>query len=171
MSILSMYNACVPVLDRLLSNLEYVLKKGEANAAERGIDPEVFLNARLAPDMATLTKQVQIAASMSKVCPHRLVGSTPPVYEDTESTFEELYALIAKARAEVNSFTPEMLNGTEGRTFSVKLGPTEREFVGIAYHSGFILPNVTFHCTTAYNILRHNGVPLGKMDFFGGGNL
>ena len=171
MSILSMYNACVPMLDRALANLEHVLKKGEANAAERSIDPDVFLTARLAPDMATLTKQVQIAASMSKMSPHRLVGSEPPVYEDTEKTFDDLYALIAKARKEVNSFTPEMLNGTETREFTIKLGPIEREFIGIAYHSGFIIPNVLFHCTTAYNILRHNGVPLGKMDFFGGGNL
>ena len=171
MSILSMYNACVPMLDRALGNLEHVLRKGEENATERGIDPNVFLTARLAPDMATLTKQVQIAASMAKMCPHRLVGSEPPVYEETETTFEELYALIAKARKEVNSFTPEMLNGTETRQFSVKLGPIERDFVGIAYHSGFIIPNVIFHWTTAYNILRHNGVPLGKMDFFGGGAL
>ncbi len=171
MSTLSMYNACVPMLDRLLNNLDFVLKKGEANATERGIDPAVFLSARLAPDMAALIKQVQIAASMAKMSPHRLVGSEPPVYEDTESSFEELYALIAKARAEVNSFTPEQLNGTETRAFSVKLGPVERDFIGIAYHSGFIIPNVIFHCTTAYNILRHNGVPLGKMDFFGGGGL
>lgn len=171
MTVLTMYNACIPVLDRLLSNLEHVLKKGEANAAERDIDASVFLNARLAPDMATLTKQVQIAASMSKMCPHRLAGTTPPAYEDTESSFEELYALIAKARKELASFTPEQLNGTETREFSIKLGPVEREFVGIAYNTGFIIPNVLFHCTTAYNILRHNGVPLGKMDFFGGGNL
>ncbi|MGJ8562416.1 MAG: DUF1993 domain-containing protein [Alphaproteobacteria bacterium] len=171
MSILSMYNASIPALDRLLGNLDYVLKKGEANAKERGIDPSVFLTARLYPDMAPLTKQVQIAASMSKMCPHRLVGSTPPVYDDAETTFEELYALIAKARKEINSFTPEQINGTETRKFTVKLGPVEREFIGIAYSSGFTIPNVTFHCTTAYNILRHNGVPLGKMDFFGGGNL
>lgn len=171
MSTLSMYNICVPALDRLLSNLEYILKKGEANASERGIDAEVFLTARLAPDMATLTRQVQFAASLSKNCPHRIAGTTPPVFEETETTFEELYALIAKARAEVTGFTAKQLDGKEDRAFKVPLGPMEREFTGMHYYSGFTLPNVLFHCTTAYNILRANGVPLGKMDFFGGGNL
>lgn len=171
MSSLSMYTACIPMFDRMLANLEYVLKKGEENAKERGIDASVFLGARLAPDMATLTKQIQIAASMSKNAPHRLVGTTPPVFEDTEETFEQLYTLIAKARKDITSFTPDQMEGTDDRTFTVQLGPTEREFVGLAYLFGFIYPNVLFHCTTAYNILRSNGVPLGKLDFFGGGNL
>ena len=171
MSSLSMYTACIPMLDRVLANLEYVLKKGEANAAERDIDPGVFLTARLAPDMAPLTRQIQIAASMAKNCPHRLVGTTPPVYEDTEKTFEELYALIAKARKEIMSFTPDHMDGTDDRAFSVQIGPSERDFVGLTYLFGFIYPNILFHCTTTYNILRSNGVPLGKLDFFGGGNL
>lgn len=171
MSSLSMYTACIPMLDRMLANLEHVLRKGEENAASRGIEPSVFLTARLAPDMATLTRQIQIATSLAKNAPHRLVGTAPPVFEDTEETFEELYALIAKARKEIMSFTPEQMNGTEDRSFSVQIGPSEREFVGLPYLFGFIYPNVLFHCTTAYNILRHNGVPLGKLDFFGGGNL
>ena len=133
MSSLSMYTACIPMFDRMLVNLEYVLKKGEANAKERDIDPSVFLGARLAPDMATLTRQIQIAASMAKNAPHRLVGTTPPVFEDTEETFEELYALIAKARKEITSFTPDQMDGTDDRRFSVKIGPGEREFVGLTY--------------------------------------
>ncbi len=165
---LSMYNACIPMLDRTLSNLEHILKKGEANAKERGIDPEVFLTARLAPDMHHLIKQVQIATSLAKNCPHRIADTTPPVFEETEETFEELYALIAKARAEIGTFNREDLDGKEGRAFSLEIGPVTMDFTGISYFSGFIIPNVLFHCTTAYNILRHNGVPLGKFDFFGG---
>lgn len=165
---LSLYNACVPGLVRIMENLDHVLRKGEANAAERGIDADIFLNARLAPDMATLTKQIQFATSLGKNCPHRLAGTTPPVYEETETTFEELYALLAKTRAEIDGFTRESLDGREGETFNVKLGPMDVEFTSIAYLSTFTLPNVYFHATTAYNILRSNGVPLGKMDFFGG---
>jgi len=166
---LSMYNACIPMLDRTLSNLEYVLKKGEANAKERDIDPFVFLNARLAPDMHPLKKQVQFVASLAKNCPHRIIGSEAPVYEETEETFEELYALIAKARKEITKFKEEDLDGKEDREFSLEIGPMNMDFTGISYYSGFILPNIMFHCTTTYAILRHNGVPLGKFDFFGGG--
>jgi len=165
---LSLYSASVANLDRQLSNLEHILKLGEANALERKIEPSIFLNARLAPDMANLIRQVQIACSMSKNCPHRLVGSTPPVYEDTEESFSDLYALIAKARAELATFKREDIDGKEGRAFSVPMGGKKMDFVGIEYASGFVLPNVFFHVTTAYNILRHNGVPLGKRDFFGG---
>lgn len=166
--ILSLYNAVIPILDRQLSNLEHILRLSETNAAERKIDPEIFLQARLAPDMAPLTRQVQIACSMAKNCPHRIVGSPPPVYEDTEKTFGELYGLIAKARAELATFKRDDIDGKEGRAFSVPMAGTEMEFTAIRYASGFVLPNVFFHVTTAYNILRHNGVPLGKRDFFGG---
>ena len=155
-------------IDTALGNLHHVLKKGEADAKARGIDPSVFLNARLAPDMFTLISQVQVAASLAKACPHRIVGSEPPVYEDTETSFDDLYALITKARGELAKFSPDDINGKELREFSVKLGPNMRDFTGIAYLSGFIVPNVYFHTTTVYNILRHNGVKLGKLDFFGG---
>lgn len=165
---LSMYDICVPALDKTLSSLEHVLKTGDANATERDIDPSVFLTARLAPDMHHLVRQVQIAISMVKTCPHRIAGTPPPVYEDTEETFDELYGLIAKARKELAGFNPADLNGKEDRSFSVKIGPMDREFTGYSYFAGFTMPNVVFHCTTAYNILRHNGVPLGKLDFFGG---
>ena len=165
---LSLYNA-LGAVDTALANMEHVLRKGEANAAERSIDPSVFLGARLAPDMFTLIRQVQVGASIAKACPHRIVGSEPPVYEDTEETFDDLYALITKARGELAKFGPDDLNGKELREFSVKMGPTTRDFTSISYLSGFTLPNVQFHCVTVYNILRHNGVPLGKLDFFGGG--
>lgn len=164
---LSLYYA-MSTVNTALSNMQHVLKMGEANAKERGIDPSVFLNARLAPDMFTLIGQVQVAASLAKACPHRIVGSEPPVYEDSEQTFEDLYALISKARGELAKFTAEDIDGKELREFSVKLGPNMRDFTAISYLSGFIVPNVYFHTTTVYNILRHNGVPIGKMDFFGG---
>lgn len=171
MTALSFYNSSLPTLDRALGNLEHVLKKGEANAEERDIDPGVFITARLAPDMQTLAGQVDIATSLIKAVPHRLVGTTPPVYDEELNTFEALYARIAKARAEIGSYGAEQIDPTLGRKFIVPIGPNEREFVGGEYIHGFILPNVYFHCTTAYNILRHNGVPLGKLDFFGGGGL
>ena len=168
MSQLSMVNA-ISVLPRLLDNLEHLLRKGEADAKERGIDPQVFLNARLAPDMWPLKKQVQVVASFVKMAPHRIVGTEPPSYEDTEESFEELYALLAKAKADFAAVPSADLEGKEEREFTLKIGPREMEFTGISYLSGFSIPQIHFHTTTAYNILRHYGVPLGKFDYFGGG--
>ena len=169
MSTLSMSNA-ISVLPKLLDNLEHILRKGEANAEERSIDMDVFLNSRLAPDMHPLYKQVLMVCGMAKMAPYRIAGLTPPVYDDSERSVEELYGLIAKAKADIAAVTPDQLDGREGFEFSVKLGPRgERPFTGISYLSGFTLPNLHFHITTAYNILRHNGVPLGKFDYFGGG--
>ena len=147
MSQLSMSNA-VSALPKLLGNLEHILRKGESNAAERGIDMDVFLNARLAPDMHPLYKQVLMVCDLAKMAPYRIAGLTPPKYDDSERTLEELYALISKAKADVTAVTPEQLDGREEETFTI--------------------PNLYFHITTAYNILRNNGVPLGKFDFFGG---
>ena len=169
MSTLSMPNA-ISVLPRLLDNLNHILHVGEENAAARSIDPAVFLNARLAPDMYPLKKQVQVAASLVKVAPYRITGQTPPVYDDTEETFAELYALIAIAKADFAKVEAADLEGTELREFEVSMGPRKMEFTGISYLSGFIIPNVHFHSTTAYNILRQNGVPLSKPDYFGRGS-
>jgi len=169
MNEMTLYGASVPVLGRLLDNLEHILKAGEQNAAKRDIDPQVFLNARLAPDMHPLIRQVQTVTSLVKNCAHRLAATEPPVFEETEKSFEDLYVVIARARGELSKATPELLNGHEDRAFTVKLGPMDAEFSSLTYLSGFTLPNVYFHITTAYNILRHNGVPLlGKMDSFGG---
>ncbi|WP_033314789.1 DUF1993 domain-containing protein [Robiginitomaculum antarcticum] len=167
MSTLSMSNA-VGALPRLLDNLEHILRIGEANAKERGIDPSIFLNARLAPDMHHLIKQVQIASSLTKMAPYRITGMEPPAYEETETTFNDLYVLIAKAKADCMAVPASDLDGKEGRKFVLKMGPRDMDFTGISYLSGFTLPNIHFHITTAYNILRHNGVPLGKADYFGG---
>ena len=157
MSQLSMSNA-VGALPKILGSLEHILRKGEANAVERGIDPEVFLNARLAPDMHPLYKQGLMICDMAKMAPYRIAGLTPPSYDDNERTFEELYALIAKAKKDVTAVTAEQLDGRENTTFTIKLGPRgDTEFTGIVYLSAFTIPNLHFHCTTAYNILRSNG--------------
>jgi len=169
MSQLSMSNA-VSAIPKMLENLEHILRRGEANAIERGIDPEVFLNARLAPDMHPLYKQALMVCDLAKMAPYRIAGQTPPVYDDSERTFEELYGLIAKAKADVAAVPARDLDGKEGREFTIKLGPRgDTTFTGIVYLSWFTLPNLHFHTTTAYNILRSNGVPLGKIDYFGGG--
>ncbi len=167
MSELSMSNA-VSVIPRILDNLEHILRKGEANAVERDIDPEIFLNARLAPDMHPLYKQVLMVCDMSKMAPYRISGKTPPVYDESERTFEELYGLIEKTRSDIAKISAGDLDGREGTVFDVKLGPMgDVPFTGIDYLSSFSLPNLYFHVTTTYNILRNNGVPLGKFDFFG----
>lgn len=171
MSTLSLYNASVKSLNGWMNNLEHILRKGQTHADEMGWSHEALLNARLAPDMFALIGQVQTATALVKACPHRLAGQTPPNWDDTETSFEDLYARIDRARTELAKFGPDAINGREAETFTVNFGPVEREFTGISYASGFILPNVFFHITTAYNILRHNGVPLGKFDFFGQGSL
>lgn len=168
MSTLSLYNASIPTLNRLMDNLDHILKTGQAHANDKGYSEDALLLARLAPDMFTLTGQVQVATALTKNCPYRVTGTDAPNFEDTEVSFDDLFKRIATTKAELGKFTPQDINGLEGREFSFKLGPMDMEFTGLTYVSGFTLPNVYFHVTTAYNLLRHNGVPLGKMDFFGG---
>ena len=167
MSKLSMSNA-MSALPTMLDNLEHVLRKAEANIEERGIDADVILNARLAPDMWPLKKQVSTVAALAKNAPFRVADQEPPNYEGGEETFAELYALLERAKKDVAAVSAGDLDGQEGREFSLQMGPRELEFTGISYLSGFTIPNMYFHVTTVYNILRHNGVPLGKFDFFGG---
>ena len=167
MSKLSMSNA-VSALPTMLSNLEHVLRKAEANAAERGIEADIFLNARLAPDMWPLKKQVQTVAELAKNAPYRIAGTDAPSYEGHPESFAECYDVLAKAKADIAKVSAADLDGKEGREFSLKMGPREMDFTGISYLSGFTVPNVYFHMTTVYNILRQNGVPLGKFDYFGG---
>jgi hypothetical protein len=158
----------VSALPNILSNLEHVLRLGEANAKERGIDSEVFLNSRLAPDMWPLKKQVQTVAELAKNAPYRVAGTDAPSYDGHPESFEACYEVIAKAKADIAKVSSVELDGKESREFSLKMGPREMDFTGISYLSGFTIPNVYFHMTTVYNILRHNGVPLTKPDFFGG---
>ena len=155
-------------LPRLLDNMAHILRKSEANAEERNIDAEVFLNARLAPDMWPLKKQVQIVAALCKNAPYRIAGLEAPNYEGNPETFEDCYAVLERAKSDMAKVTAKDLQGREETSFTLKISRGETEFTGRSYLSDFTLPNVHFHSTTAYNILRQNGVPLGKADYFGG---
>lgn len=164
---LTMYDASVPVFIRTLGNLSAILEKGAAYAAAKKIDPSVLVNGRLAPDMYPLSKQVQIATDMVKGCSARLAGLEVPSYEDNESTFADLQARIAKTIAFMQTVSAEQINGSEGRTITLKLRGNEVNFLGQPYLLNFVLPNLYFHVTATYAILRHNGVDLGKLDFLG----
>jgi hypothetical protein len=163
----SIYQASAPVLARILTNLSAILDKAEAHCTARKIAPEALLQFRLYPDMFPLVRQVQIATDMSKGCVARLAAAEVPSYADTETSFEELRARIKKTIDFINSFKPEQIEGAEDRTIILKTGGTERQFKGGDYLMGFVLPNVHFHATTTYDILRHCGVELGKKDYTG----
>lgn len=165
---LSMYQASVPVLIRMLGNLSHILDKAAKHAEAKTIDPNVFINARLAPDMYPLSRQVQIATDMAKGCAARLAGIEVPSYEDNEITFADLQARIAKTVAFIQLVNAGQIDGSEDRTVTLKLRGKEVSFAGQPYLLHFVLPNFYFHIATAYDILRHNGVELGKMDFIGG---
>jgi hypothetical protein len=163
-----MYQASVPVFQRTLGALDAILDKAAAYATERKIDPAALLSARLYPDMFPLTRQVQFSSDHAKGCPARLAGLAVPSFEDSEKTFPELKARIAKTLAFIATVKPEQIDGSEGRDISLKAGPRELTFKGQDYLLFFALPNFYFHVTTAFAILRHNGVPIGKLDFLGG---
>lgn len=161
-----MYQASVPVFSAMLKGLSHVLAQGEAHAAEHGIDPQTLTDARLAPDMYPLKRQVQIATDHAKGAPARLSGDTAPRFEDSEQTFAELQARIARTRDYLKGIAPGSIDGTEDRQIVLKLGQGEMTFSGQQYLLHFAMPNFYFHITTAYDILRHSGVKLGKKDFF-----
>lgn len=165
---LSMHALTVPVLLRALTNLRAVLEKGAAHAEARKLDPAALTAFRLYPDMYPLSRQVQIATDIAKGGAARLGGVDVPRYEDTESTFAELVARIDKTIAFIKSVPEAGFEGAESREIVLKTPRDELRFRGEDYLQSFVLPNVYFHCTTIYNILRHNGVELGKLDFLGG---
>ena len=164
---LTMYSASVPAFVRLLGNLRAVLEKGAAHAESRKLDATALTGFRLYPDMFPLTRQVQIATDMVKGAAARLAGQDVPRYEDTETTFAELIARIDKTLAFLGQFRPEQIDGSEGKAIQLKSPRGEMNFTGHDYLQSFVLPNAYFHATTVYNILRHNGVELGKQDFLG----
>ncbi len=166
-TVLSMYALSIPVVIKALSNLAHVLERGAAHCKELGTDPSVLITARLAADMLPLSKQVQIASDISKGCAARLSGAEPPAYEDTESTFEQLQQRISRTLEYIGSVDAAKINGAENRTVTIRMRGEPVSFTGLNYLHYFVLPNVYFHCTTAYAILRHNGVQLGKADFLG----
>ena len=164
---ISMYQTCVPVLVRALTNLSNVLAKGAAHAAEKNIAPEVMLHTRITPDMFPLARQVQIATDMAKGAAFRLAGQDVPKMEDNETSFDELQKRIAHVIDLLKGFTPEQIDGSEDRDILLQMRTGEMHFRGQDYLLAFVLPNVYFHSTTAYAILRGAGVALGKSDFIG----
>lgn len=164
---LSIYDATIPPLKRALGNLAAILEKGEKYADTKKVPHQVLLDARLFIDMYPLTRQIQIATDMSKGAGARLAGLEIPRYEDNETSFAELQARIAKTIAFLDSIKPDQLTGAENREITITIRKAELKFSGQDYLLKWVLPNVYFHVTTAYNILRHNGVELGKQDFLG----
>jgi hypothetical protein len=164
---ISMYNASAPRFAHVLRNLDAILAKAQAHAVAKKIDPSVLLSARLYPDMFPFTRQVQIACDHAKGAVARLAGVEVPKYEDTEQSFEELQARIAKTIGFMESFAADQIDGSEEREIALKAGGHDMTFKGMPYLLGFALPNFYFHVVTAYDILRHNGVEIGKRDYIG----
>jgi len=164
---ISMYSASVPMMNALLGGLSNVLDKGAEFAKAKGFDPAVLLADRLAPDMFPLTRQVHIASDMAKGGIARLAGVDIPAYADDETTFEQLQARVAKTLAFIASVPQAQIDGTEDKEIVLKMRAGDMTFTGQRYLIGFVIPNMTFHCATAYNILRHNGVEIGKRDYLG----
>ena len=165
---LSMHAASVPVFKQLLAGLGDVLGKAEAHAIDRKIDPAVLLQTRLFPDMFPLVRQVQIACDFAKSVPARLAGVDVPAYDDGEQSFAELQARIAKTLAFIDGLDAAAFDGSEERTILLRPGtPKERSISGQGYLLNYGLPQFFFHVTTAYDLLRHNGVEVGKKDFMG----
>ncbi len=162
-----MYQASSKVLSHNLKNLSGVLKTAARDAKARGIEPSVILNARLAPDMLPLTRQVQISTDHAKGCCARLAGVEPPSFEDNETTFADLEQRIKKTLAFIRTLKADQFTGSETRQITMTLPVGKIKFNGLDYLNGWALPNRYFHYSAAYNILRHNGVGLGKIDFLG----
>jgi len=165
---ISMYSAFIPVAIRQLNAMSAILGKAVAHCEARKIDPTAFLLSRLFPDMFPLTRQLQIAADMAKGGAARLAGIEPPKYEDNEASFAELQARLEKTVAFLKSIQPAQIDGKEDADITIKLPSRELAFKGEAYLIGFVLPNMYFHLTTAYNLLRQGGVDIGKQDFLAG---
>lgn len=165
---ISMYQASIPQLTKMLTNLSNILKKGEEFASAKNLDGKTLVEGKLAPDMFPLTKQVQIACDQVKNGMARIAGVEPPKFEDDEATFADLQERIAKTIAFANSLKPEQIDGTEAKEIKFSIKEWNFEFVGEQYLLTWIIPNFYFHVTTAYDILRHNGVEIGKSDYLGG---
>lgn len=163
----SMYQASVPVFQQILTSLSAILTKAAAHAEAKKIDPSVFITARIAPDMFPLSRQIQIATDHAKGASARLAGVEIPAFPDTETTFPELQARIAKTLDFIKHLKPAQFEGAASREVKLKIGGNELTFSGQKYLFHGAFPNFFFHATTAYDILRHNGVEVGKRDFIG----
>jgi uncharacterized protein len=164
---ISMYRASVPVFKRTLENLDAILDKAVKYCEARKIEPAVLLQSRLAPDMFNLIRQVQIASDSAKGCAARLAGQEPPKFDDNEATFADVKARIAKTIAFLSGLKPAQIDGSEDKDITLTVGGQTMKFKGEDYLLGFVTPNIYFHVTTTYAILRHNGLDVGKGDFLG----
>lgn len=164
---ISMYQASVPMFIRTLNNLIGILEKGTTYAETKKIDPSVLVNSRLFPDMFPLSRQVQIASDIAKRGVAQLAGVEAPKFEDNEITFPELIDRIQKTISYLDTFKPEQIDGSEERIITLQMLNNTLSFQGMPFLLYFVLPNVYFHVTTAYDILRHCGVEVGKQDFLG----
>lgn len=164
---ISMYQASVPRFANVLGNLSNILDKAQAHVDAKKLDAATLTNFRLFPDMFPLSRQVQIACDTAKGLVARLAGVEIPAYEDNEVTIADLKARIAKTIAFMQSIPAEKIDGTEDKDIVTKRGDKETHYKGMQFLLGHAMPNVYFHVTTAYNILRHNGVEIGKRDFLG----
>lgn len=164
---ISMFQASVPRLINVLTNLSHILDKAQLHIDTKKIEATSLTHFRLFPDMLDFTRQIQIASDTAKGVVARLAGVDIPVYEDNEQTLADLQARIAKTIEFIHTFKPEQIDGTENKDIIVKRGDKETHYKGMQFLLGHAIPNVYFHTTTAYNILRHNGVELGKRDYLG----
>jgi hypothetical protein len=164
---ISMYQASAPRFVNILGNLSGILDKAQAHVDAKKIDPAALTTYRLYPDMFPLARQVQIACDAAKGAVARLAGVDVPKHEDTEKTFAELKGRIAKTIEFIGTIRPAQIDGSDDKTIHLKLGGRDVDFKGMQYLLGHALPNFYFHVTTAYNILRHNGVEIGKRDYIG----
>lgn len=164
---ISVFDQTVSAMSRMLLNLDAIVSRAEKYAEEKRIAPEALIQARLYPDMLPFVSQVRIATDTAKGAASRLTGTEMPKWADDEVTFEEIHARIRKALDYLSGFSPEQFEASETRDVELKLPNRTLQFTGRDYILGFVLPNFYFHVTTAYNILRHNGLEIGKPDFMG----
>ena len=163
----SLYEASIPAFLLTLGNLQKILEKAVAHAEARKFDPNVFVSMRLYPDMLPLARQIQIASDAAKGAAARLTGTEPPKFEDNETTMAELIARVVKTTDYLQGFKPEQFVGAEERAITIKTPRNEFKFSGLNFLRHWALPNLFFHSTVAYSLLRHGGVELGKADFLG----
>jgi hypothetical protein len=164
---MSMYEASIPMFLHTLRSLRAILEKGAAHAEAKKIDPLVLTSSRLFPDMLPLTRQVQIASDAAKGAAARLAGSEPPKWEDNETTLAELIARVDKTIDYLQGFKAEQLEGSDDRTITINTPRQSFSFPGLIFLRHWAIPNFFFHVTTTYDLLRHNGVDLGKADYLG----
>jgi hypothetical protein len=164
---ISVYDQSIARMSHMLQNLDNIVSKAEAYADANDIEPSALLQARLFPTMRNFIFQVQVATDLAKGCAARLAGADIPKWSDDEETFADVHARIDKSRDFLATFEPEQFEGCETRELELKFGSHTVKFTGQSYLLGFVLPNFYFHMTTAYNLLRHNGLDLSKRDFNG----